>query len=222
MLHLLRNFVKDCQKQLRTHPHIVWLNGLTVLLFAVLTLYVKLWSDGLVVERLFSSPYDQEFPYFGMLTTASNLLLCFAASSSSFSAMLLRELHPQRKLNGFVAGFALILTVIVVDRALRLTVILSSFGRVLKLLMFLIYGASALWWAFKFRHKLAATPYAMLLGAIGLLVFAAVVDLVSLQGHGRPAMLEEGSTLLATVNIALYIWLVCRKEVLKVLPRQPH
>ncbi|MBE9177884.1 hypothetical protein IQ268_04710 [Oculatella sp. LEGE 06141] len=207
--------IQACKKQVQSYPTILWLNGAAVGFFVLLTVYVKLWSDGKVIERLFSPPFNQEFPYFGMLITASNLLLCLSASICTFSVVLIKDSRSRGKINWFLAGFALILSVILLDRMFRFTVILVSLGSLLKLAMFLLYGVAAVGYASVFRHKLLSTPYAVLLGAVALLVFGAIVDLTQLDGHGLPAMLEEGSTLLAMINIAIYVWIVCRKEVLK-------
>lgn len=217
MQHQFDTLVHTCKKQIQSNPAILWLNGVTLAFFVVLTIYVKFWSDGKVVERLFSAPFDREFPYFGMLITASNLLLCLSASICTFSVVLIKDFRSTHKINSFLAGFALILSVILLDRMFRFTVILMSFGRLLKLAMFLLYGLTAIGYASRFRQKLIATPYFLLLGAIALLVFGAIVDLTGIEGHGTPAMLEEGSTLLATLNIAIYMWIVCRKEVLEKL-----
>jgi hypothetical protein len=205
------------RKQLQADRAILWLNGLMLLLFLALTVYVKFWSSGQVVETLFGSPFFREHPHLGMLTTVSNLLLCVSAVVCAFSFGLLRTVQPKGKANWFLFCSAAIITVILLDRMFRITIILYVFRDIRKLLLFLLYGSTALCYGLAFWKKIRSTPYILLIGAGGLLVFGGLVDLAHLPGEGTPAMLEDGSTLLASLNVALYFWVVCRQEIWQTL-----
>lgn len=204
-------------KHLLTSRLVLLLNGLVVALFLALTIYVKFWSSGEVIEILFGAPFNRDYPYYGMLTTTSNLLLCMSTAISLFSVALLRRLHPKRKLDWFLLWAALILGIIMVDRVFRLTIILYVFQDVRKIMMFVLYGSTALLYGSVFRRRLLSTPYLLVVGAFALLIFGGFVDLAKLPGQGTPAMLEDGSTFLATLNMTLYVWLVCRRELMRSL-----
>jgi hypothetical protein len=192
---------------------VLLLNGLLLLFFIVLAVYVRLFNQGDALEALFSISYNNFRPYFGALTTTGNLMLCSAIAIYGFSAMLLQQLA--RKLDSFTLASAGILGMIMCDRIYRLSTTFDAIeGIPIKKLMYLFYGSVMLFYAWKFRRELVRTPYFLMLMAIALLMFAAIVDLLHLTGHGRPAMLEEGSTLLAMLNIAIYAWLVCKERVL--------
>lgn len=216
----LTNIVHSIRLQLQSDRTILILNGLVLLGFLSLTIYAKFWSTGQLIELLFGAPFNKEHPYFGMLTTLSNLLLCLSVSICMFSIGILRHLHPKGKIDWFIACFAIIFGIILLDRMFRLTIILVLFGSVRKLLMFFLYGMAAALYGSVFRRRLFTTPYFLLLGALALFAVGGVVDLTHLPGQGLPAMLEDGSTLLASLNIALYIWYVCRQALIEAFDRR--
>ncbi len=204
------------RKQLRTDPLILWLNAAVLLLFISLGFYVKLWSSGRVVETLFGAT----MPYFGMLTNVSNMLLCIATAVCGFSFAILRRVRPG-KTDRFLLSSTLAVGLIMIDRTFRLTHILIDMGEttLFKPFMFLLHGLVFVGYIFLFRRKIMESPYMLLLLAVVLLVFGGIIDMAHLEGQGTPAMLEDGSTLLATLNITLYFWLICRRELLRVFSR---
>ncbi|MBD2462917.1 hypothetical protein H6G89_17900 [Oscillatoria sp. FACHB-1407] len=215
----VRPFLSQLLNQLQTERAIVWLNGITLLAFLALTVYVRLWSSGQVVERLFGAPFYADHPYFGALTTLSNLLLCTTVAICGFSSVLLSQLHPRHKVDWFLVCSAGVIGLILLDRVFRITIILYVFEDIRKIVMFLFYGGISLIYGRVFWRRVLKTPYVLLLGTGGLLVFGAVVDMTPIPGEGTPAMLEDGSTLLATLNLMIYMWIVCKQEFIRAFNR---
>lgn len=205
-------FLARLFNQLRSDPSILWLNGATLLAFLALTVYIRLWSSGEVVERLFGAPFYEDHPYFGALTTLSNLLLCITVAICGFSVALLKHLHPKHRTDWFLLCSALVIGAILLDRVFRITIILYVFEDVRKLLMFLLYGSISLIYGLMFWRRILNTPYVLLLGTGALLVIGGIADMTPIPGEGTPAMLEDGSTLLAALNLMIYMWVVCKRE----------
>ncbi|NET60382.1 MAG: hypothetical protein F6K47_30835 [Symploca sp. SIO2E6] len=132
----------------------------------------------------------------------------------SFSVGLIKQIRPQRQVNRFIVCSALILAILLIDDIFRISLIANSFFGIPKLLMAILYGTAIIAYGLFFRRKIASTPYWLLLVAFGLFVISTLVDCLSLPGMGTPAMLEDGTKLLALVNLAYYFWYVCRHEVL--------
>lgn len=203
------------RQQLKGKPIVVVLNTVVLALFLAITLYVKLWGHGSQVVLLFSSPFDVEHPYFGALTLVGNLLLCASTAICAFTSAILSRLNPQRKPDGFITCFGMLIGIIMLDRMFRITTILKYIGSPVKLMMYGLYGILVLAFAIAFRQRLAKTPYVLPLGAALLLVVGGLIDLTPLNGIGTPAMLEEGSTLLACLNLAIYFWMICQRELFR-------
>lgn len=211
----LKDLLAATRKQLATDHLIIWLNGLTLLLFLALGVYVRVWHKGEGLALLFDEPWSSERPYTGFLTRISEVLWCFSATICLFGFGLLRSLPARRQVDWFMlcSGFGLV--VLLVDDLFRLTVILNSFAGVPKVLMYLIYGAGAIAYSCYFWRRVLSTPYVLLLVAAVSFIVSGLVDLVHVGGVGLPAILEDGPKLLGLLNIALYFWTVCRQAVLR-------
>jgi hypothetical protein len=214
MLRKPESLLQTAKRHFLSDRLVLILNGLLLLLLAGLALYVRLFNQGDALEALFSISYNNFRPYFGALTTTGNLFLCSAIAIYGFSCTLLHQV--ERRIDRFTLSLAGVLGMIMCDRIFRLSTALDGVaGLPVKKLMYLFYATASIIYAWTFRRELVKTPYLLMVMAIALLVFGGVIDLLHLSGHGKPAMLEEGSTLLAMLNIAIYAGLVCKERVLK-------
>lgn len=211
----LKDLLAATRKQLGIDPSIVWLNGLTLLLFLALGVYVSVCHKGEGLALLFDEPFSYERPYTGFLTRISEVLWCLSATTCLFSFGLLKSFPARRQVDWFIlcSGFGLV--VLLVDDLFRLTVILHSFAGVPKVLMYLVYGTGAIAYGWYFWRRVLSTPYVLLLVAAVSFIVSGLIDLVHLGGVGLPAILEDGPKLLGLLNIALYFWTVCRQAVLR-------
>jgi hypothetical protein len=155
-----------------------------------------------------------------MLTTLGNLLLCTSTAICAFTTALLKRLNPERKSDGFIACFGFVIGFITIDRMFRITTILKYIGSPVKLMMYGVYGILVLAFGITFRRRLAQTPYILPLTSAILLVIGGLVDLVPTPGIGAPAMLEEGSTLIASLNLSFYFWITCQRELFRNVKHQ--
>ncbi|NES23642.1 MAG: hypothetical protein F6K41_33170 [Symploca sp. SIO3E6] len=189
----------------------------------MLTVYVKLggddWRRAHLIVQLFAEPFTDKRPLQSYLTNLSEILWCFSLAICFFSTSLLSNIRSKRSINRFIFCSALILAILLIDDIFRITLIANSFFGIPKLFTSLVYGTIIIAYGVFFRRKIVSTPYLLLLITFGLFIISSLVSSLSLPGLGTPAMLEDGTKLLALVNLAYYFWYVCQKEVLSVKTR---
>ena len=93
-----------------------------------------------------------------------------------------------------------------------MTLIISRLG-ISKKLIYLCYGSAVFLYGVKFWRYIKTTPYLPLVAAFLLLAISRFADPLHLRNQGLHAMLEDGTKLLALLNLALYFWYVCHHEV---------
>jgi hypothetical protein len=191
-------------------------NILTVLMLGGLSIYAKLTNQGDGVERLFSDPFNFWFPYEGILTGVSEVLLCVAVTICAFTFGVVRKQNSRSRSHSFLFFSALLLGVFFLDDRFRITLILSSLG-VSRKLIYLCYASGIFIYVFKFWRLIITTAYLPLIAAFLLLAISRLEDLFSVQSQGLHAMLEDGTKLLGLLNLALYFWHVCDREVWRYL-----
>ncbi|NEP11678.1 MAG: hypothetical protein F6J92_30285 [Symploca sp. SIO1A3] len=169
--------------------------------------------------QLFADPFTHRNPLQSYLTNLSEILWCFSLAICSFSIGLINNIRPKSKVNRFIVCSAFILAILLIDDIFRITLIANQLLGIPKSFTSLLYGTSIIAYSIFFRRKIASTPYFLLLVALGLFVISTLVDWLSLPGIGTPTMLEDGTKLLALVNLAYYFWYVCRNEVLSAKTR---
>jgi hypothetical protein len=212
---------KNVRQQLLGNRSVLWLNGLTLVIFLVLLTHAKVWGSPQEVEFLFHKADPTKQPHLGFLTLVSNVLWGLPVAYCAFSLGLIKQIHPQGKLDPFLLISATGISIILIDEVYRITISLVTWFGVSKVLIASLYGLAALGYVFSFRRRIYLTPYALLLAAIGLVVISRVVDLLGIAAPGAPArmLLEDGTKLLGLVNLALYWWLVCQQETLRSFQR---
>ncbi|WP_228056022.1 hypothetical protein [Microcoleus sp. LEGE 07076] len=195
-----------------TVPFLVGFNILTVLILGVLSIYAKLNNKGDGVERLFSDPFNFWFPYEGILTGVSEVLGCISVAICAFTFGLLRQKQPRSRSSIFLFFSALLLGILYLDDRFRMTLILSRLG-ISKKLIYLCYGSGVFLYIFNFWRYIKTTPYLPLAAAFVLFAISRFEDILNSRSIGLHAMLEDGTKLLALVNMALYFWHVCHQEI---------
>ena len=207
------------KKHFFTVPFLVVFNTLTVLILAVLSVYAKVNNQGDGVERLFSDPFNFWFPYEGILTGVSEVLWCIPVAICAFTFGVLRQKEPQSRSAIFLFFSALLLGVFFLDDRFRMTLILSRLG-ISKKLIYLCYGSAVFLYGLKFRRYIKTTPYLPLVVAFVLFAISRFEDILALPSLGAHAMLEDGTKLLALLNLAMYFWHVCHQEVWRHLQKE--
>ncbi|MBD1883601.1 hypothetical protein [Microcoleus vaginatus] len=193
-------------------------NILTVLILGWLSVYAKLNNQGDGVERLFSDPFNFWFPYEGILTGVSEILWCTPVAICAFTFGVLRQKNPRSRASIFLFFSALLLGVFFLDDRFRMTLIISRLG-ISKKLIYLCYGSAVFLYGVKFWRYMKTTPYLPLVAAFLLFAISRFEDMLNLQSQGVHAMLEDGTKLLALLNLALYFWHVCHQELGRHLQR---
>ncbi|MBE9094847.1 hypothetical protein [Tychonema sp. LEGE 07203] len=195
-----------------TVPFLAAFNILTVLILGWLSVYAKLNNKGDGVERLFSDPFNFWFPYEGILTGVSEVLGCICVVICAFSFGLLRQKHPRSRSAIFLFFSALLLGVLYVDDRFRMTLILSRLG-ISKKIIYLCYASGVFLYTYNFWRYIKTTPYLPLVAALFLFAISRLEDIINSPSIGLHAMLEDGTKLLALLNLAFYFWHVCHQEV---------
>ncbi|MEG3840817.1 hypothetical protein [Microcoleus sp. herbarium14] len=205
------NSLENLKKHFFTVPFLAAFNTLTVLILGGLSVYAKLENQGDGVERLFSDPFNFWFPYEGILTGVSEVLWCIPVTICAFTFGVLRQKEPRSRSAIFLFFSALLLGVFFLDDRFRMTLILSRLGISTKLI-YLCYGSAVFLYGVKFWRYIKTTPYLPLVAAFLLFAISRFEDMLALPSQGVHAMLEDGTKLLALLNLALYFWHVCHQE----------
>lgn len=210
LIKALRQKTKSYSNQYR---FILFFNLAAVGLFLALAVYaVLVEGGGAIISQLFEEPFVIERPYTGMLTKVSELLWSITGIICFLSYSFLKRLSPQRRSDPFLLYSAVGCGILLMDDAFRLTLMMSLFLGIPKLLMYVIYGTGAIAYGLAFWRRMLATPYGLLIIAAIFLVFSALTDVLHITGQGLPAMLEDGTKFIGILNIALYFWVVCHRR----------
>jgi hypothetical protein len=195
-------------------PFLIAFNTLVILILSGLSIYAKLNNQGDGLERLFSDPFNFWFPYEGILTGFSEVLWCVAVTTCAFTFGVLRQKKSRSQAEIFLFFSALLLGVFFLDDRFRMTLILSRLG-ISKKLIYLCYASGVFLYVFKFWRFIITTPYLPLIAAFILFAVSRFEDIFSMPSLGIHAMLEDGTKLLALINLALYFWYICHQEILR-------
>jgi hypothetical protein len=211
--------LQACRKQLGSNRFFWILNGLCVLLFLLLLIYVRYTDQGSgsrvqVVSRLFREPFNFAYPYIGLLTSLSEVLWCISASICLFSFSITKIASPRQRNNWFLLLSAIALIILLVDDIFRLTLMTTFYLGVPKLAMYAAYGTFFIFYTFMFSKRISKTPYLLLLISLVLFALSGMTDIIHLEGRGAPIILEDGTKLLGLLNLALYFWQVSQQEIM--------
>ncbi len=197
-------------------PVLIWLNGITILILSVLSIYARIKSKGSNIESLFSDPFYTGMFYLGWFTSISEIMWCAAISISLFSAILLPPSNRRFKI--FLFASALVMLLLFFDDRFRLTLILCAFFgtcKVVKLSVYSLYGLVLICYAWLFNKTIRQTPYIPLLLSFCLFGFSSAIDITPISSRGIHAMLEDGTKLVGLINLTIYFWWICQQEIKK-------
>ncbi|MEL6441972.1 MAG: hypothetical protein AAFQ80_22330 [Cyanobacteria bacterium J06621_8] len=213
-LNLLNSWLKRSRAHFATMPILIWLNAITILVLSLLSIYAKVKSKGASIESLFSDPFYYQMFYSGWLTSLSEILWCTAIAICLFSVSLLPK--SSRQLQIFLSASAMVMLLLFFDDRFRLTLILCVFFRtckLIKLAVYSFYGLLLILYAWLFRHRIRQTPYIPLLLSFCLFGFSSAIDVTPISSRGVHAMLEDGSKLVGLINLTIYFWWICLREI---------
>ena len=215
-LKIFDSWLDRGRRHFRQMPVLIWLNALTITLLSGLSIYAKIKSKGDRIDSLFTDPFYSHNYYYGWLTGVSEILWCAAIAICLFSALLLPP--RSRRFQLFLWGSAIVMLVLFFDDRFRLTLLLCAFFgtcKVVKIGVYSIYGILLISYAFLFRSTIRLTPYVPLLVAFCLFGFSSAIDITPISSRGIHAMLEDGTKLIALINLTIYFWWVCQQEIKK-------
>jgi hypothetical protein len=198
----------------------LWLNGLTLLLVGMLTLYAKLFSSS--VSLLFLAPIAPESLDIGFFTRLFQILCSLPPVVCSFSFALMRRLRPHYKGNWFLLISACLMTGFLLNQIFRLHIVLYLTLGIPKLATIGVFALIAIAYLYTFWYKILSTPYLILLVGIGCLAFGIVIDTAHLPGDGTPTLLEGIPKVFSVLNLSLYYWQVCAAEIITAFRRVPY
>ncbi|BAY29746.1 hypothetical protein NIES2107_15900 [Nostoc carneum NIES-2107] len=193
------------------HKNIFWFNSLCLLLIIFFIIYNKIFDVS--VGGLFLPPPTPLYPGAGLFTHGFQILCSIPPIVCAFSFALLKTIKPNNRYNQFFLYSAILTAGYLVNGIYRLHIIFLQFG-IPKLVTIFCYTIIAILYGLACRRQIKSTPYILLIASLVLLFIAITVDSLHLEGDGTPSLLEGIPKLLSGLNIALYFWFVCYREVL--------
>lgn len=194
-----------------------WLNLLAVGLVGLLIGYARI--SGPSVAALFHQPDFSPYPADRLLTHTFQLLCSVPFISCAFTVSLLNVLRPHHPLNRFIGYSAVLTGGFLLNEIFRIHIHLVVAG-IPKLVTVLVYALAVIAYGWSFRQTIRKTPYLVLLMGVSCLFTGITIDALKLGSSSLPILMEGIPKLFSEINIALYFWLVCHREVIKAASSQ--
>lgn len=190
-----------------------WLpNLLAAFLFGILGVCGIIYRGvgGRVIITLFEETFAQKRPYQGVLTEASEILWSLTAGILWFTFSYVKTRHPptSRYIQKSMLFLCLLVTLFLLDDNFRITLMLSFYFKVPKVLIYSVYSTLSIAYLLLFRQFILRSPYLLLMIASALLFLSSLTDVIHPQGQGLPVMLEDGTKFLGLLNFLIYGWRV--------------
>ncbi len=203
-LHQVRSLKKDWT---------FWLpNLLAATSFGLLGIFSIVYRGvgGRVIITLFEESFAQKRPYQGVLTEASAILWSLTAGVLWFTFSYVKATYPPatRYVQKSVLFLCLLVTMFLLDDNFRITLMLSFYLKIPKILIYSIYFALSSTYVLAFRRFILKTPYVLLVVSILLLTISSLTDVMHPRGQGLPVMLEDGTKFIGLLNFLMYCWKV--------------
>jgi hypothetical protein len=217
ILPMIKSWLQRGKQHFQSIPVLIWSNALTILFLSLLSIYAKLKSKGAGIENLFSDPFYFSTFYLGWLTSISEILWCTAISLCLFTSFILPP-KSSRIFQGFLWGSSVVMLLLFLDDRFRLTLLLCAFFgtcKLVKVSVYSIYGLILISYGFVFARTIRQTPYFPLLVSFFLFGFSSAIDVSPISGRGIHAMLEDGTKLIGLINLTIYFWWICQREIKK-------
>jgi hypothetical protein len=197
---------------MKTYRSLFWLNSLSFLLVLALIFYAKFFGSS--VEELFRHPPFAASLDVGFLTNTFQILCAVPPVVCAFCFALLRTIKPHRQENLFILCSALLTGGFLFNEIYRLHIVLSIAG-IPKLVTISAYAIMLVGYGLVFKRRIQSTPYYILLIGLSLLAIGITVDSLHLKSGAISSLLEGFPKLFSEINITLYFWSVCYKEILR-------
>lgn len=211
----LRSLIILGKQHLSRIPLLITLNILAIFVLSVLGIYARIQGKERGLANLFSDPFSSHYFYVGWLTGISEIIWCIAIAVCLFTCTLLPKFHRSQI---FFLASGLLMTLLYIDDRFRLTLILSAFFGTyfkVKTVIYLMYGALLVAYGKRFWYIISQTPYFPLLLAFFLFGFSSAADIAPINNRGLHAMLEDGTKLIGLINLTVYFWYLCYREIKK-------
>ncbi len=197
---------------MKNYRSVFFVNSLSLLVVLALIVYAKLFGPS--VGELFRHPPFSPYLLVGFLTHTFQILCAVPPVVCAFTFGLLKTIQPRRQENLFILCSALLTGGFLFNEIYRLHIVLAL-GGIPKIVTILVYAVFLLAYALVFKRRIQSTPYLILLIGVGLLFLGITVDSLRLGTEGIPSLLEGIPKLFSEINIALYFWYVCYREVMR-------
>ena len=190
-----------------------WLpNLLTAASFGVLGVCGLVYRGvgGRVIITLFEESFAQKRPYQGILTEASEILWSLTAGILWFTFSYLKASRPPatQYIQKSMLFLCLLVTLFLLDDNFRITLMLSFYLKIPKVLIYAVYSIVSITYVLLFQRFILRTPYLLLIVSISLLAISSLTDVIHPQGQGLPVMLEDGTKFIGLLNFLIYCWKV--------------
>jgi len=160
-------------------------------------------------------PPPTPYPLSKWLFTHTFQILCSVPPLiCAFTFFLLNKLIPNHPKNSFFFVSAVIMGLFWLNEIYRFHIILLSFG-LAKILSILVFSMVFCAYLLMFWPQFRQTKYWIFALGIILLFVAILIDTLHLKNDELASVLEGIPKLLSEVNLALYFWDTCQKELLQ-------
>jgi len=192
------------------YRHFFLVKTLALILVIAVSIYAKLFTYS--VGSVFHPP--EYSPYFtvSLLTNVFQILCTIPVILCLFSWALLRTIKPLNQTTNFLLISTILTGSFLLLEFFRLHVHLQKLG-VPKVITAIILGIIAIGYGLIFWRVIQSTPYFLLLTSMGLMFIVVIVDSLKLRGDGIPSLLEGVPKLFSEINVVLYYWEFCFREV---------
>lgn len=205
------------KKLTRDVPWLVAVNSMAIFGLSALGIYARIQGKERGLVNLFSDPFSSHYFYLGWLTGISEIIWCIAIAICLFTFSLLPREHQYR---WFLLASGMLMTLFYIDDRFRLTLILSAFFKSfikVKAVIYLLYGGLMVAYGKRFWCLIRRTAYFPLLAAFFLFGFSSAVDITPIGNRAFHAMLEDGTKLIGLINLVIYFWDLCYRELRQLL-----
>ncbi|PSF39021.1 hypothetical protein C7H19_02920 [Aphanothece hegewaldii CCALA 016] len=173
------------------------------------------YSQRIPIQILFWPP-PTPFPLSRWLFTHTFQILCSVPPLvCAFTFFLLNTIAPNHKKNSFFFVSAVMMGLFWLNEIYRIHIIFLSFG-LAKIITIMVYGVGFIFYILLFWRQFKTTNYWIFALGIIFLSVAILIDTLHLKNSQLASILEGIPKLLSGVNLVLYFWDTCRKELLNI------
>ncbi|MGK7940665.1 MAG: hypothetical protein AB4062_11055 [Crocosphaera sp.] len=184
---------------------------MSLLLVVLIILYAQRFEPS--VQGLFIPPPTPPYPTGGLLTHTFEILCSIPAVICGFTFLILIRINPHNKKNWFLLGSTILTAGFFLNEIYRIHIVLQYFD-IPKILTIKFYGVILMLYLLLFWNHLKSTPYGIILISFSLTILAVLVDTFFHKFPIQSPLLEGIPKLFGIINLSLYFYLVCYREIL--------